>query len=282
MAIDLHTHSSASDGVDDPALLIARAAEAGVTTIALTDHDTLAGIEAASVAARRLGVRLIPGVELSVDHGGVKLHMLVYFTDPGTGPLEDRLALLREGRARRNVAIVERVQELGYSITMADVQRQAGGPSVGRPHIADALIAAGAFASRDDVFEQLLHDGGPAYVERDRLTAVEAMELARSIDAVPVIAHPKTISLDAGGFDELFEDLADKGLGGIEAHHPMHEPALRSHLVDVAHRLGLAATGGSDYHGAGKRPFSIGTGTGDLRVPIEAVDEIEQQRVKNR
>ena len=254
------------------------AAHAGVTTASLTDHDTLDGLVEAKAAADALGVRLIPGVELSVEHRGSKIHMLVYFVDPGAGPLQDRLQGLRDGRSERNTRIVERLNQLGYAISLDDVHRQASGPSIGRPHIADALIEHGYFTHRNDVFEDLLRDGGEAYFPRTRLSAGEAIELARASDQVPVIAHPKTITVPNGGYAGLFRELADLGLGGIEAHHPMHEPALREHLSELAHSLGLAATGGSDYHGAGKRDFSIATGAGDLRVPESAVTELDAQR----
>ncbi len=276
--IDLHAHSSISDGVDEPADLMRLAEKAGVTVMALTDHDTLAGVDAARAAAPEHGITLIPGVELSVDHGPFKIHMLVYFVEPGIGPIQDRLEDLRRGRDERNVQIIAKLNELGYRITMEDVKRQAKGPSVGRPHLADALIEAGYFSQRDEVFEDLLRDGGRAYLPRTRLTALDAISLAREGGGVPVIAHPATIRATADEYDTLFRELTDAGLGGIEAHHSMHDPALREHLTKVAHGLGLAATGGSDYHGAGKRPYQLGVGTGDLRTPRSALHELLEQQ----
>ena len=278
MSIDLHTHSSVSDGVDDPVALMQLAADGGVDTIALTDHDTLDGIDEARSAAHGLGIDFIPGVELSVDHDGFKIHMLVYYVEPGEGPIQDRLAYLQAGRAERNVKIVERLNELGYEITMDDVRAQAKGPSVGRPHLADALIEHGYFPDRDSVFEDLLRDGGRAYFPRLRLSAVDAIALSREGGGVPVIAHPATIGATAEEYDQLFRELTAAGLGGIEAHHSMHDPALREHLTTVAHALGIAATGGSDYHGAGKRPYDLGVGAGDLRVPPSALDELRRQQ----
>lgn len=278
MPVDLHLHSTASDGADSPSALMDLAAAEGVTTAALTDHDTLAGIAEASERARELGIRLIPGIELSVDHRGAKLHMLVYFTEPGRGPLNDRLEGLLRGRDERNRTIVSRLNALGYEIELTDVLARAGGPSVGRPHIADALIDAGYFDSRNEAFEHLLHDGGPAYVERARLTAIEAICLAREQGAVAVVAHPATIVLDADGYSKLFRELADAGLGGIEAYHSMHHVELREHLATLAHTLGMAATGGSDYHGIDTRTYRIRTGNGDLRIPDRAVDELDSAR----
>lgn len=275
---DLHLHSNVSDGADSPQRLAALAAEAGVTTMALVDHDILDGVAEARTAAEALGIDFIPGIELSVGHGDHKMHMLVYFLEPGDGPLQDRLSWLREGRAGRNAEIVNRLNGLGYTITMDDVLRHAGGDSVGRPHIADALIEGGYFEYRDDVFHGLLGDGGGAYVERERLSAIEAIRLARASGAVPVIAHPLTIGWGADAADIAFAELTDAGLGGIEAHHPMHNLDMRRHLTAVATRLGIAPTGGSDYHGVDKKRYRIGVGEGDLRVPMAAVEALRAQK----
>jgi predicted metal-dependent phosphoesterase TrpH len=275
---DLHLHSNVSDGEDSPKRLVELAAQAGVSTIALVDHDILDGIDEARTAAQRFGVDFIPGIELSVAHQGHKIHMLVYFLEPGGGPLQDHLEWLRAGRTERNTKIVERLGDLGYEITMDDVLRQAAGASVGRPHIADALIDGGYFDHRDEVFHGLLGDGGEAYIERARFSALKAIQLARESDAVPVIAHPLTIGWSADEADDAFAALAAEGLGGIEAHHPMHNLKLRNHLEAVAHRIGIAATGGSDYHGASKKRYRIGVGDGDLRVPATAIDELRAQQ----
>lgn len=276
--VDLHLHSSASDGTDQPHELVERAADAGVATMALVDHDVLDGVPAAMEVAERLGIECIPGTELSVSHERFKLHLLVYFLEQASGPLQDRLGWLREGRNARNVEIVANLNRLGYQITIEDVLAEAAGRSVGRPHIADALVTTGQFASRDDAFNTLLGDGGEAYVERDRLSAVNAVQLARASGSVPVIAHPYTIKADRSEYATIFRDLTEAGLGGIEAHHSAHSPDLRHSLTLTAHKLGLAATGGSDYHGAGKREYRIGLGKGDLHVPASAVDELKAQR----
>jgi len=256
------------------------AAEANLSHAALTDHDTVDGIDRARLAAERSGIAFIPGVELSVDHDGTKIHMLVYFLEPGEGPLQSRLAGLRSGRDARNTQIVDNLNRLGYEITIGDVEKHAAGPSIGRPHIADALIAKGYIESRDEAFTDLLRDGGAAYVERDRLTATDAISLARESHAVPVVAHPVTMGLARDGYGRVFRELADIGLGGIEAHHPMHDRELRTHITGLANSLGIAATGGSDYHGSTKRSYRVGTGTGDLRVPESSVESLFAQRSK--
>ena len=271
MTVDLHVHSTASDGTDEPAELIRRAARLGLRTVALTDHDTLAGIGAARESAAAEGIELIPGTELSVDWPTGKMHLLVYFLEPGTGPLQDRLQWLRDGRRERNAAILERLHDLGFEISMSEVEARAAGPSVGRPHIADSLVARGYFTSRSEAFIDLLGDGGRAYAERRRLPAAEAIRLARDSDAVPVIAHPYTVGLSRDEYAAAFEELTALGLGGIEAFYPEHSPVLREHLAGLAASLGIVATGGSDYHGTGKPDIELGVGHGDLAVPPAVV-----------
>jgi len=278
VAVDLHLHSSASDGTEPPDVVVAKAAALGLTAIALTDHDTLSGIPAARATAEHHPIDLVPGVELSVDHAGLKIHMLAYFVEPGPGPLQDRLGALRAGRDTRNVIIVRRLNDLGYQITMEDVLRHAGGDAVGRPHIADALVEVGSLANRSEAFVGLLSDGGTAYVERERLTATEAIELTLQSGGVNSIAHPLTINADAQTLRPVLADLRDAGLVGLEAYYPEHSPTVRRQLADVAADLGLVATGGSDYHGAGKPGLSIGSGHGDLVVPDAALEELRQRR----
>ncbi len=277
-SVDLHLHSSASDGHDSPARLVELAAEAGVETMALVDHDTLDGIEEAHAAAAQAGLELIPGTELSVDHENRKMHLLVYFVEPGRGILDQQLPELRVGRNERNREIVTRLNELGFAITIEDVERMAGGQSIGRPHIADALIELGAFKNRNEVFATLLHDGGPAYVERRRLSATRAIELARSDGGVPVIAHPYTMGFTSDELPTILRELTDVGLGGIEAWYPSHPVELRRHIAVLASQLGIAATGGSDYHGELARENRIAVGFGDLVVPHSALEQLQEQR----
>lgn len=254
------------------------ASRAHLTHVALTDHDTLDGVLSAHQAAAERGIEFIPGIELSVNHDSTKIHMLVYFLEPADGPLQDRLSQLRAGRDIRNIAIVERLGELGYEITIDDVLKQAAGPSVGRPHIADALVAKGYLESRSEAFDDLLRDGGQAYVARASLTALEAIELSRQSNAVPVIAHPVTMGLNREKYGTVFRDLTDAGLGGIEVFHPMHPPELVGRLLAITASLGLAATGGSDFHGTSKRDYQIGQTHEGRSVPRSAVEQLIEQR----
>ena len=277
MAVDLHTHSLVSDGTDTPTAIITAAAAADLTWVSLTDHDTLAGIPEAASAAAEIGIGFIPGIELSVGWETGEMHLLVYFLEPGPGPLQDRLEGFRDSRVARAHRTVALLNDLGYELSYSDVAAEAGGESIGRPHIADALVAIGRFPDRDAVFDELLHAGGPAYIRRDLLEATDAIELSRLSGGVPVLAHPYTIDPGPGGYEAALRTLVEAGLGGIEAHHSEHRPNLRDSLVTMAAALGVAATGGSDYHGAGKPGLNVGTGRGSLNVPDESVDQLRSQ-----
>jgi predicted metal-dependent phosphoesterase TrpH len=279
MPVDLHTHSLHSDGTDTPTRIVEAAAAAGLTAVALTDHDTLGGIAEASAAAAGAGIRLVPGVELSVDWPTGTMHMLAYFLAPVQGPLQDRLGALRRGREERNVRIVDRLAALGLHVSYDEVRAEAGRHGVvGRPHIAAVLVAKGHVPDISAAFDRYLAKGRPAYEPRMRLGAVEAVRLARASGAVPVVAHPHTIAVAAGDYRAAFVELAAAGLGGIEAHYAEYPVETRLHLADLAASLGLAATGGSDYHGEYKPGLRVGSGRGDLVVPDSALDDLISAR----
>lgn len=274
MAVDLHLHSVFSDGTATPESIIADAARIGLTGIALTDHDTLAGIPRAAAAAHRAAIRFIGGTELSVAWRDQTMHLLVYFLDPGPGPLQDRLATLRKARDERNYRIVSLLQGLGFEISIEEVTAEAGYGVVGRPHFAGVMIEKGYVQSVAEAFDHYLAAGRPAYAPREKLTAEAAIELARESEAVPVVAHPHTIGLRAAEYAAGFRQLVGMGLGGIESHYGEYSPEMRAKLVTVCDELGIVATGGSDYHGRYKPHLQIGIGRGDLRVPDAAFDEL--------
>lgn len=277
MSVDLHLHSFISDGSESPKRIVELAVAAGLSAIALTDHDILDGIPEARASADTHGLLFIPGTELSVDWNGSAMHMLVYFLEPESGPLQDRLVAVREGRAKRNLRIIEALQSHGIDITFDEVATVAGDGSMGRPHFARVLIEKGVVTSMREAFDSWLATGRPGYVSRDRLAAFEAVELARQSGAVPVIAHPHTLGLGADEYAEAFADLADAGLGGIEAYYTEYSQALRNHLASICNQLGIAATGGSDFHGTYKPDIQVGTGLGDLSVPEEAIQQLVAQ-----
>lgn len=278
MAVDLHLHSVLSDGSDTPEELMRLAAAAGLHGVALTDHDTLDGIPRGRAAAASHGLRFIGGTELSVLWHDQSMHMLVYFVEPGPGPLQDRLDEIRRSRAERNGKIATRLRELGLDITLAEVEAEAGGGVVGRPHFAGVLMAKGYVTSVADAFDRYLAAGRPGYVPRMRLRAEEAITLSRETGAVPVIAHPHTLNLRAEEFATGFRRLVDLGLGGIEAYYGEYTVDMRNRIARICAELGIVATGGSDYHGKYKPHLQVGVGKGDLRVPDAAFEALEAAR----
>jgi predicted metal-dependent phosphoesterase TrpH len=276
--VDLHLHSTNSDGTSTPEEIVQAAVSVGLSAIALTDHDNLDGIPAARTAAGSAGLGFIPGTELSVGWEGSAMHLLVYFLEPEPGPLQDRLSGIRDGRTTRNHEIIAALQDLGIDISYDEVATEATGASIGRPHIAAVLVAKGVVADIPAAFDRLLAAGRPAYRPRLRLEASEAITLARASGAVPVIAHPHTLGIPKGGYRDAFRDLVEQGLGGIEAYYGEYRPELRRHLAQLCDDLGIVATGGSDYHGSYKPDLSVGTGRGDLRVPDETVDKLIEER----
>ena len=275
MIIDLHAHSTASDGSDTPEGVVALAAQAGLGALALTDHDTQEGVGEAQLAARHTGIDLIPGVELSLQFDGGGMHLIVLWLEPGTGPLQDRLHGLQAGRGTRNERIVDLLAEAGMSITIEEVLDEAGGGTVGRPHIAAVMMRHGYVADIRSAFDEWLGAGQPAYVGRDRLDPEDAISLARESGAVPVLAHPHTLGITtASAMSDLLTRLKRAGLVGLEAHYSSYRAHERAGYADLARRFDLLPSGGSDYHGTYKPDLFIGSGYGDLVVPGDLMERL--------
>ena len=273
MAIDLHTHSNASDGTHDPAQVVAEAAAHGLTTIALTDHDTTAGWAEASQAGLELGVDLVPGGEISTQHNGISVHLLGYLIDPHHPGLLQEMERARASRDTRMERMVALLAADGIPVTLEGVRAQAKpGATLGRPHVADALVEVGYVRDRDEAFADLLHDRSPYYVHHYAPDVVRAVALVREAGGVPVMAHPFANRRGRTVTDHVIEQMAQAGLGGLEAHHRDHLGPERAHAVALAERLGLFVTGSSDYHGAGKEN-RIGENTTDPAV----LAQIEEQ-----
>ncbi|HEX4744854.1 MAG TPA: PHP domain-containing protein [Candidatus Limnocylindria bacterium] len=268
--VDLHTHSLRSDGALQPGDLVRRAAANGVRVQALSDHDTLSGIAEAIAAGAPLGVRIIPATELNTESEWGDVHILGYFLDPGDAALEDRLRWLRENRGRRVELMVERLQALGYGITLERVLELAQGGALGRPHLATALFEAGYVSTYDEAFDTIIGKDSPAYVARVGLTPLEAVELVRRHAGVPSLAHPGTVV----GLEELLPKLVDRGLAGIECHYDIHTPEYTAYCLELAARYDLVPTGGSDFHGRGEH----GAELGNVPVPPETVPALEARR----
>jgi hypothetical protein len=286
--IDLHTHSSVSDGSEPPGRVVELAAAAGCSAVALTDHDSLAGLAEARRVAADLGVRLVPGCEVSCRKparpaGAPRIegsvHVLVYFVEPGEGPLQDELVKLRGDRAVRNAKLAALLVEMGTGVSYEDVVAEAGDEAgVGRPHFARALVKAGAAEDIDDAFDRWLADGRPGYVPKSRLDVADVARLARQSGGVAVLAHPLSTGLDGPTLERLVTELAEGGLDGIEAVYSSYTPDQRSVLRRIAKRTGLVATGGSDFHGSFKPGLYVGNGRGDLNVPDELLTALEARR----
>jgi predicted metal-dependent phosphoesterase TrpH len=253
LKIDLHTHSTYSDGTDKPSELINKALAAGITVIGLTDHDSISGWQEAT-ASLRPGISLVPGAEISCQTAdGISVHILGLLFDSSNSELMNTLEKTRENRHGRMEKIIARINEAGIDITMSDVLAElSDGATLGRPHLADALVKKGVVASRDEAFTQMLHNNSKYYVSHYSPTPEDAIALIKAAGGVSVIAHPmashrgRTISL------ETFGSLIDSGLDGIEVDHRDHSPDEKKQLIALANGSNLVMTGASDYHGNGK------------------------------
>ena len=266
-AVDLHAHTLASDGSDRPEELVAAAAAAGVGTLAVTDHDTVAAVAEARAAGERLGVEVLAGCEVTATAGGRVVHVLLY----GEGLLEPDLAdaveVARRGRDERNLAIGERLEQL-TGVGHADAVELACGSVLSRAHFARALVARGAVADVAEAFDRYLSSGRPAYVPAPSVSVIDAVALAAKAGGVAVLAHPGRLA--AGERDRVLGEALEAGIDGIELWHPQHDAELRRSLAGLVERHGLLATGGSDYHGWHKPDVRVGTGTaGNVAVPLE-------------
>ena len=274
--VDLHTHSTASDGSLPPAAVVAAARAAGLRAIALTDHDTLAGVAAARSAGEAAGVRVVAGTELSVVHDERELHLLALHVER-VDALEAELADLREARRDRAVRIVERLNALGVPVRLESVLAEAGEGAIGRPHVARALVAGGWVRDFREAFDRWLGNGRPAHVEKRRLEAGDAIRLVHDAGGLAVFAHPGST-----GTRDKIERLAALGLDGVEVLHPSHGAEDIARLRALSDHFGLVASGGSDWHGAMEGPRTIGV----MRVPAAILErqdarvaELEARRV---
>jgi 3',5'-nucleoside bisphosphate phosphatase len=257
--VDLHMHSTASDGSRSPAEVVRAAKRASLAAIALTDHDTVAGLAEAFAVGTELGIRVVNGVELSAVEGDTETHLLgLHLTD--TAVLERGLGELREMRGRRAARIVELLQSQGVQVTLDDVMLQAGAGAIGRPHVARALVADGWATDVRDAFDRYLGAGRPAYVAKDQLKMREAIAMVHAAGGLAILAHP-----GSGGTRERIEPLVALGLDGVEVKHPSHSPQDVARLRACVDQLGMIPSGGSDWHGAADGPRTIGM----MHVPID-------------
>ncbi|GIW08313.1 MAG: phosphatase [Dehalococcoidia bacterium] len=258
--VDLHLHTTASDGALGPEELVRRCAEAGVRVMAVTDHDSTESVRAAMAAAAPLGITVIPGTELNTDVADGEVHILGYFVDLDSVRFQEALLALRDSRVGRAKAMIAKLEALGMPITFERVRSLAGDGAIGRPHIAQALVEAGHVASMAEAFDRLLGRNGPAYAEGMRLSPGEAVRLIREAGGFPVLAHPSYVRNP----EETVAALAPQGLAGVEVFYRDYSAQERERFAALARRYGLLLTGGSDFHGTGNWPED---GPGTVEVP---------------
>lgn len=269
--IDLHTHSTASDGEHTPAELVRLAIERGLATLALTDHDSVAGLDEAIAAARDTSLQVIPGVELSCDVPQTEVHILGYFIDWHNAHFQTMLGKFRDGRYGRAEKMVKKLAALGAPISFDRVKEIAGDASIGRPHVAQALLEAGHITTLAEAFDQYIGRNGPAYVERFRLTPADAVTLILQAGGVPVLAHPRDVMY-------FVEPLVKVGLIGLEVYYGLYDDATISELARLAKQYGLIATGGSDFHGLHKMAHM--SGLGQVNVPPNVVEKLRARAAR--
>ncbi len=273
MKIDLHTHSTASDGLLSPSELIKQACEAGLTLIALTDHDTTNGLEEASAAGRASGVEVIPGIEVNTDIAGAEVHVLGYFLEYRQPAFQHTLQTLRDMRVTRAQRMVAKLQALGMRVSWERVRELAAG-TVGRPHVAAALVEGGYAASVADAFDRYLNRSAPAYVPRYKLAPLDAIRLINSVHGLPVLAHPAGLP----DLEALLPPLCEAGLAGLEVYYGEYSVDTVNWLRKLADTYYLIPTGGSDYHGPGIHPTPLGA----RDVPPESVTQLRHLAQERR
>lgn len=259
--VDLHAHTTASDGSLTPTELVRKAGEIGLAALAVTDHDTLGGLTEAQEAAQREGLDLISGVELSVEDEGGRFHLLGYGFDPGSAALGKTLADVRKSRAARNELMAQKMAALGLPVTMGDVRAEAGEDAevIARPHFARALMKKGVVSSVKEAFDRYLSTGKPLYMPKGVLTPRDAIALLHGAGGVAVMAHPGLVPLNAAALADRIANLAEEAkMDGIEAYYSQHSPADTQRFLDIAEQHHLLVTGGSDFHGTAKPQVPLG------------------------
>jgi predicted metal-dependent phosphoesterase TrpH len=277
--IDLHTHSTASDGSYPPAEVVRLAKEGGLAAMALTDHDTVEGLPEALAAGDRLGLEVIPGVEISAQYPGGTMHILGLCVDHTDGRLDERLAVLKQARLDRNPQIIARLNTLGIPLTMARVEEISGGGQVGRPHIARALLEMGYIRNLQEGFDRFLGWRKLAYVSKFRFPPPEALAMIREAQGIPVLAHPFTLGLgSAAALKNLIIELQGLGLAGLEVYYPEHTPEQEALYFKLAKEFDLLITGGSDFHGANKPEIALGGISCQAKLTYHLVEALKAWR----
>ncbi len=281
MSIDLHVHSTASDGTMSPAELVRYAHKKGLSALAITDHDTIDGIAEAVAAGNVLGIEIVPGIELSVKCQAINVHLLGYLFDYDNRQLHRSLDRLQAGRIERNKKIIANLNSLGFAIDFAELKESAGSGQNGRPHIARLMIEKGFVKNMDEAFEKYLGQGGGAYASRFILEIKEAISLIKNAGGAAVLAHPLQLDKQVDNLPLLIRRMWALGLDGIEVYYPNHSRQFRKRLKLLAEEYCLLMTGGSDYHGS-IRPGTTLAGGKNVSVPAELLVKLRQRVAENR
>jgi predicted metal-dependent phosphoesterase TrpH len=268
--VDLHAHTNRSDGSLTPQALVTLAKEVGLRALAVTDHDTTAALPLAREVGASLGVEILTGIEITARFPGRAMHVLAYGFDENDRTLKALLAEIIGQRDARNPKILQKLADAGCPLTMEEVRAQAAGSVIARPHIARAMVARGYVSDLRSAFQQYLKDGGPAFVPAETVEPAEVVAVVRAAGGVSVVAHPRQLRIETpDGYRAVFRDLAAAGLGGIEVLHPSHNSGERQFFGEIASRLGLVASGGSDFHGDAKPDIRLGVGDGSISIGYE-------------
>ena len=277
--VDLHLHTTASDGVKSPSEIVRYAKSKGLQAISITDHDTIGGLEEGLAEGDRIGFEVIPGIEISAVHSPGSMHLLGYFINIHHPRLSERLKYLQRAREERNPRMVEKLNWLGVNITYEEVVRASGGGQVGRPHFAQVLIEKGYVRNFQEAFDRYLKKGAPAYVDKLRFTPREAIHFINEASGVAVLGHPKTLGLNGSlEMENLILSLLKEGLKGIEVYYPEHSSSEIAKYKALAEKHGLILTGGTDYHGIDKESLDVGVGRGEMKLPYSIVEALKAVR----
>ncbi|MCP3888235.1 MAG: PHP domain-containing protein [Desulfobulbaceae bacterium] len=276
MSIDLHIHTTMSDGTMSPAEVVKFASQKGLKAIAITDHDTASGVDEAKKTGGTVGVEVISGIELSVKNRGVNIHLLGYLFDENNSALQQALTTVQKGRAERNLKIIDKLRKMGLEVSFAEIESISGPGLMGRPHIAKLLVEKGYVKSMDEAFEKYLGVKGSGYVSRFVFQISEAIQLIKNAGGLAVLAHPYNLQQIDGGFHCFVAEMVKEGLDGIEAYYPTHSKKFRKELLQLARKESIIVTGGSDYHGSIRLGTTLAGGK-NVSVPYDLL-----QRMKNR
>jgi hypothetical protein len=276
-SVDLHIHTTASDGTLTPTQVVELARNTNLAAIAITDHDTMSGVPQAQAAGEALGVEVLAGIEISTDHQGCDTHVLGYGLDPTAPALQTVLDFVSADRRARNVRIAQRMRRDGVAVSLEELEQRFPGGTVGRPHFARLLVEQGRAASVSDAFARYLDPGKPYYQERAHLPIAQAVEIIRQCGGVAVLAHPLQYGYAPAQLEQLVADARKLGMVGLECHYTGYTEEQQRSLAALAAQYGLIVTGGSDFHGDNKPDIALGRGHGSLFVPYDCLTQLRQQ-----